>query len=100
VTSGFFNGEHLERLELSVGIKEPFLVSLSNHWNGPQLLNVGARHRFSLEIAFWLQKTTSKLSNDAFYFMFCCQIKDVALVRPGRPAGPSFEWVTPFGRPQ
>ena len=36
---------------------------------------VGARHRFSLEVAFRLQKATAMLLNDAFYDTLGCQIK-------------------------
>jgi len=32
-----------------------------------QKVAVGARHRFSLEVIFQLQKVTAKLLNDAFY---------------------------------
>jgi hypothetical protein len=42
-----------------------------------------AASSFSLEAAFRLQKATSKLSNDAFYFMFFCQIKKLPWSDPG-----------------
>jgi hypothetical protein len=35
-------------------------------------MTVCPRHRFSLELAFRLQKATAKLSNDAFYAIICC----------------------------
>ena len=38
-------------------------------------MTVCARHRFSLEVAFRLQKVAAKLLNDAFYAILCCQIK-------------------------
>ena len=37
----------------------------------------GARHRFSLEITFRVQKATAKLLNDAFYGIFYYQIKNL-----------------------
>jgi hypothetical protein len=40
-----------------------------------QKVAVGARHRVSLEIVFWLQKGTAKLLNDASYAILYCQIK-------------------------
>jgi hypothetical protein len=49
---------------------------------------VGARHRLSLEIAFWFQKATAKLLNDAFYVILRRQIKKLSWsdpqVGPGR----------------
>jgi hypothetical protein len=37
-----------------------------------QEMAIGARHRLSLEVAFRLQKATSKLLNDAFYAIIYC----------------------------
>jgi hypothetical protein len=37
-----------------------------------QEVTVGARHRFSLELAFWPQKGLSKLLNDVFYDTLQC----------------------------
>jgi hypothetical protein len=49
--------------------------------NGRQFF-IGARHHFSLEVAFRPQKATAKLSNDAFYDIFCCQIKKLPWFDP------------------
>jgi hypothetical protein len=46
-------------------------------------MTVCARHRFSLEVAFWLQKATAKLLNDAFYAISCCEIKKLPWSDPG-----------------
>jgi Sugar-specific transcriptional regulator TrmB len=54
-------------------------------------MTVCARHRFSLEVAFWLQKATAKLLNDAFYAILCCEIKKLPWSDPGLYA--SFEYV-------
>jgi hypothetical protein len=45
---------------------------------------VGARHRFSLEVAFRVQKATAKFLNDAFYAILCCQIKKLPWSVPGK----------------
>ena len=46
-------------------------------------MTVCARHRFSLELALWLQKATAKLLNDAFYAISCCEIKKLPWSDPG-----------------
>jgi hypothetical protein len=42
-----------------------------------QEMTVGARHRFSLEVTFRLQKASSKLLNDAFYDTLQRQINNL-----------------------
>jgi hypothetical protein len=54
-----------------------------------QEMAIGARHRLSLEVAFRLQKATSKLLNDAFYAIIYCYIKKLSWSDPGVPVGRS-----------
>jgi hypothetical protein len=45
-------------------------------------MTVCARHRFSLEVAFRLQKAAAKLLNNAFYAILYCQIKKLPWPTP------------------